>query len=331
MKAKTFLLITYLVTVCSCNDDFTSNPNDIIADLSLDNLVELNSNIPQDFYDDLTFTSESIGYAVSRTGKIIKTVNGGGQWTTLNSMIDFPLKKIQFINQNIGFIIGGDNTGSYLLKTTNAGQSWISINLNTIENGSPTGMFFKNENEGYITGNKIFIKTIDGGLNWTNVLTNTDENFNDVKFRDSNYGIATANTGDYYRTTNGGNSWQVIELSNQNNLTTIYFICGKTFIKSGNKLVDIDNSSSISLPNPANKLQYLNANKCIGIGQHYEIGFFPYGDILLSNNNWSTFLQRSYQPSTEAMDFTAIAKMNNHKTIILGTGQLVTKIITVNY
>lgn len=331
MKKNTFLTMLLLSLFCSCSTDSNNLNSEPISELTLNNLMDINSNIPQDFYDDLTFTNENTGYAISRLGKIIKTTDGGINWTILNSNVTFPLKKIQFLNDNIGFVIGGDNTGSYLLKTTNAGLSWSSIILNTIENGSPTGMFFKNENEGYITGNKIFIKTINGGLNWTNVLTNTDENFNDVKFRDVNFGIVTANTGDYYRTTNGGNSWQVIELNNQNNLTTIYFICGKTFIKSGNKLVDIENSTSITLPSSSNKLQYLNANKCIGIGQHYEIGFFPYGDILLTNNNWSTFVQKSYQPSTEVMDFTAIAKMNNHKTMMLGTGQLNTKIITITY
>lgn len=331
MKTKTFFLVIYLVTICSCNNDDTIIVNDSIAELTLNNLVELNSNIPQDFYDDLTFTTESIGYAISRTGKILKTIDGGENWSVLNSNVSFPLRKIQFVNNNTGFVIGGDDTGSYLLKTTNAGQSWSTIHLNTTENGSPTGIFFKNENEGYITGNKIFIKTVNGGLNWTNVLTNTDENFNDVKFKDEDYGVVTANTGDYYRTTNGGNSWQVIELNNQNNLTTIYFVCGKTLVKSGNKLIDIENSSSLTLPNPINKLQYLNASKCIGIGQHFETGFFPYGDILLTNNNWSTFVQKSYQPSTEAMNFTAIAIMNSHKTMMLGTGQLYTKIITISY
>ena len=331
MKKNTFYSILLLSFFCSCSIDNTNSNVEPISELTLNNLMELNSNIPQDFYDDLTFTSENTGYAISRLGKIIKTADGGTNWTLLNSTVSFPLKKIQFINNNIGFVIGGDDTGSYLLKTTNAGQSWTTINLNTTENGSPTGMFFKNENEGYITGNKIFIKTTDGGLNWTNVLTNTDENFKDVKFRDENYGIATANTSDYYRTTNGGNSWQVIELSNQNNLTTIYFVCGKILIKSSNKLVDLSNSSSITLPNPVSKLLYLNATKCIGIGQHYEIGFFPYGDILLTNNNWTTFLQKSYQFSSEAGDFTAIAKMNNHKTMMIGTGQLNTKIITITY
>ncbi|WP_310377952.1 YCF48-related protein [Flavobacterium sp.] len=333
MKTKTFYAILILFIIYSCNNDNNALDVEPIPDLILNNLIELNSNIPQDFYNDLTFTNENTGYAISRLGKIVKTTDGGSTWTSLNSTVNFYLKKIQFVNTDIGYVIGGDNTGSYLLKTINSGQSWSVINLNSIEKGFPTGLYFKNVNEGYITGNNLFIKTIDGGENWSNVLQRqSNDNFIDVKFKDNNYGIATTNTNNnYYKTTNGGASWQSIELINQNNLTQIYFSSGKTFIKSGNQLVDIDGGRSITLPNPVSKVQFLNATKCIGIGQHYETGFFPYGDILLTNNNWTTFIQKSYQFSSEAGDFTAIAKMNNHKTMILGTGQLYSKVITLTY
>ncbi|MDD5150467.1 MAG: YCF48-related protein [Flavobacterium sp.] len=331
MKTKTFYAIFFLIIMYSCSNDTNVPSAEPISDLTLDNLVDLNSNIPHDFYNDLIFTNENTAYAISRLGKIIKTTDSGTTWNSLNSTVSFYLKKIQFVNPNVGYVIGGDDTGSYLLKTTNAGQSWIVINLNSIEKGFPTGIFFKNENQGFITGNKLFIKTTDGGQNWTNVQSNSTENFNDVKFKNNSFGIATTDKSNYYKTTNGGTSWQSIELTKQNNLSQIYFVSDKSFIKTGNKLVDIDNNNIITLPNPVNKLQFLNTSKCIGIGQHYETGFFPYGDITLTNDNWATFLQKSYQFSSEVSDFTAIAKINNHKTMIIGTGQLYSKIKIITY
>lgn len=331
MKTKTLYATLLLLVLSACNTDSNVQYAEPVPDLTLNNLVELNSNIPQDFYNDLVFTNEKTAYAISRVGKIIKTIDGGATWTSLNSTVNFYLKKIQFVNANVGYVIGGDNSGSFLLKTINAGQTWSAINLNTTEKGSPAGMFFKNENEGYINGNKFFIKTTNGGLNWTNVLTNTTENFNEVKFRDVNFGIATTNKSNYYRTTNGGNSWQSVDLLNNNILTQSYFLYYKTYIKSGNKLVDIDGGSSITLPNPVSKLQFIDASKCIGIGQHYETGTFPYGDILVTNNSWNTFLQKTYQPSSEAMDFTSMAFMTNHKLMILGTGQISTKVILFTF
>jgi len=331
MKTKTSFAALLLFVIYSCNTDSNVQYPEPLPDLTLDNLVSINSNIPQDFYNDLIFTNEKTAYAISRIGKIIKTNDGGITWASLNTTVNFYLKKIQFVSANVGFVIGGDNTGSFLLKTINAGQTWSVINLNTTEKGAPAGMFFKNENEGYITGNNFFIKTSNGGLNWTNVLNNTTENFNEVKFRDFNFGIATTNKSNYYRTTNGGISWQRVDLINNNNLSQIYFLYSKTYIKSGNQLIDIDGGRSITLPNPVSKLQFLDASKCIGIGQHYETGFFPYGDILVTNNSWNTFLQKTYQPTTDAMDFTAMAFMSNHKLMIIGTGQINTKVILFTF
>lgn len=331
MKMKSISAIFSLFILYSCSNDNNTTNVEPISELTLNNLKSLPSNIPQDFYNDLTFINENTGYAVSRMGIIVKTIDGGINWTSYSILGDLYLKKVQFINTNIGFVIGGNASGSFLIKTTNAGQTWIVIDLHSTGSGFPTGMFFKNENEGYITGNKLFIKTTDGGLHWTNVLPNVDEDFKDVNFKDNNFGIVTLNKGDYYKTTNGGLSWDSVKLDDQYTLNEIYFVSGKTYIRSGNQLVDINTKTTISIPSPASKLQFLSTTKSIGIGQHFEIGFFPYGDILLTNDNWSNFLQKSYQPSSEVMDFTAIAKMSNHKTMILGTGQLNTEVITITY
>lgn len=329
---KNFITISIMFILYSCSTD-ENTFSDSISNLEINHLNVIDSNIPEDFYNDLTFTNETTGYAVSRTGKIIKTTDGGINWIILNSNVSFPLRKVQFLNQNIGFVIGGDDTGSYLLKTINAGQSWTITNLNSELNGCPNSLYFKNENEGFITGNHLFIKTTDGGNTWNDVFTTTDENYQDIKFNSNqSLGYVTLNNGNYYKTTNGGHLWQTIDVDvSINNFKEIFFVCNKIYFKSNNSLVDINLNQNITLPNPVHKLLYIDVNKCIGIGQHYENGFLPYGDIVLTNNNWESFQQQSYQPGSEAMDFTAVAKMNSHKSMIIGTGQLEVKIITIAY
>lgn len=62
-------------------------------------------------------------------------------------MLVFYLNKIQFINEKIGYVIGGDPEGSYLLKTINAGQTRSATNLNSIENGYQNKRLAKNQNK----------------------------------------------------------------------------------------------------------------------------------------------------------------------------------------
>lgn len=329
---KKIITISLLFALCSCSSEYNSTFNPI-SNLEIVNLVNMNSDIPQDFYDDVAFTNEATGYAVSRTGKIIKTTNGGTNWTKLSSNVTFPLKKIQFVTENLGYVIGGDDTGSFILKTTNAGQSWTVTSLNNEFNTSPNSLFFKNENEGFVVGNHLFKKTVDGGTTWNNVFILADENFQDIKFNyDLSIGYLTLNNGNYYKTTNGGQLWQPIDVDiSTNNYKEILFICNNVYFKSNNSLVNINSGQNINLPSPVNKLIFIDGNKSIGIGQHYEAGFFPYGDIFLTNNIWSTFQQKSYHPSSEAMNFTAITKVSSNKTLIIGNGQMETKIISITY
>lgn len=326
MRKITTLIIALAIISCTNDSNETTGS---IGDLKLESLSKLEANIPQDFYDDLTFTNAATGYAISRSGKIVKTTDGGLTWTTLITNISMTLKKIHFVNSNLGFAIGSNQSGNYVLKTNNAGQTWISTNLSNPMDNSVNSIYFKNESVGFIVGNKLFKKTLDGGQTWLDVLAPKDENFQDIRFqKQSKVGYLTLNTNEYYKTTDGGTTWSSIKTTfSQENFSQIQIIEGELYLKSNSKIINITSNTETVLPNPVYKVLSLNDSKAIGIGQHYEGGFFPYGDILLTNDNWTNFLQKTYQPSGEAMNFTTMAKMSNHKVMIIGTGQLNTMVI----
>jgi hypothetical protein len=75
----------------------------------------------------------------------------------------------------------------------------------------------------------------------------------------------------------------------------------------------------------------LNDIKCIGIGQHYETGYLPYGDVFLTNDAWATFSQKKYSPQSEAMNVTAIANVEDGRVIIIGCGAINTSVIELRY
>jgi photosystem II stability/assembly factor-like uncharacterized protein len=208
-----FIILVFLLSSCEKNDTPANFPN-----LSIDSLKILQTNIPGGLYTDLTFINENTGFAISNFGAIIKTTDGGYGWEQLLSHVDFFLNKIQFTDSQTGYIIGGDNSGGYLLKTINAGLTWQLINLNTPDKGMPTGMFFLNSNTGFISGEKLFRKTIDGGQTWSEVMDPVSENINDVSFKNSYEGYATSDNGKYFRSTDGGKSWQSMQSNTSDHL-----------------------------------------------------------------------------------------------------------------
>jgi photosystem II stability/assembly factor-like uncharacterized protein len=69
---------------------------------------------------------------------------------------------------------------------------------------------FISNNIGFIAGNKVLLKTINGGDTWTKIRESSSVNFTSIHFENENLGYAGGNDQNYaylYKTTDGGLSW----------------------------------------------------------------------------------------------------------------------------
>ena len=107
---------------------------------------------------------------------------------------------------NTGYI-AGDN--GMLLKTTNSGLSWDS--LNSYLNYRLSDVEFINELTGFAGGRYGYIlKTTNGGIDWDSSRLEPglfSSNINEFYFLNENTGFAGCNSWDIYKTTNQGQSW----------------------------------------------------------------------------------------------------------------------------
>jgi len=332
---KTHVMV--LTVLCSlCLLTFCEKANEmpeVTPDLSVDSLKILQTNIPDGLYTDLTFISETEGFAISNSGGIVKTTDGGYNWVEISTPCNCFLVKIQFTDRNTGYITGGDDEGAYLLKTTDSGHNWELTDLNTPGNVKPSGMFFLSATEGFISGEKLFRKTTDGGKTWTDVLGTITETISDVTFRNNKEGYAAAENGKYLKTVDGGKNWQSLQANTSLRLKKIYFAGSKILVKClNNEFVDLATGNKIfTVPESAFKFLFLDDRRCIGIGQHYETGFLPYGDIFLTSDAWDTFRQKKYSPQSEALNVTAMSKLKDGTVIIIGSGAINTSVIELKY
>jgi len=93
-------------------------------------------------------------------------------WYPISSNTDRELRTIQFVNDQIGYI-GGDST---LLKTTDGGQTWTAVQIDTMPFGSwqPLDIYdmhWFSEDHGIIMSGiwSGAAETFDGGTTWTTV------------------------------------------------------------------------------------------------------------------------------------------------------------------
>jgi photosystem II stability/assembly factor-like uncharacterized protein len=116
-----------------------------------------------------------------------------------------------FINENTGWVVGGDFGTERIFKTTNGGTNWIAQTSGTAN--KMFSVYFINENTGWSVGGPSspkVIKTTNGGTTWFTQPTTISTPLYSVMFADANTGWAVAGYlgGEtIIKTTNGGDNW----------------------------------------------------------------------------------------------------------------------------
>ncbi len=186
-------------------------------------------NTSTSFFNQLTFSSADIGYAIGNNGAILKTTDRGQSWQSLNSGTTKNLIGLFFVNDETGFIVGDS---ALVLATTDGGQTFatravpggtlapnISIKSVAFQPGSSTiGVF--------VAENGSILRTSNGGTNFilaVNTVGHTG-GYSKVVFASNTLGFAVGDQGTIARTTNGGNNWTRNASLGNINLNDVQFI-----------------------------------------------------------------------------------------------------------
>jgi photosystem II stability/assembly factor-like uncharacterized protein len=133
-------------------------------------------------------------------------------WVQLQSGTTIDLKDVYFIDNYIGYAVGGGDWGSngIILKTLDGGESWVEIGPD------PTpvliSVVFTDALHGYAAGYEQVIKTGDGGVTWSTINAYYDSYYGDLSFPAQDTGFLTVCSdkclfGIVNRTDDGGNTW----------------------------------------------------------------------------------------------------------------------------
>jgi photosystem II stability/assembly factor-like uncharacterized protein len=98
---------------------------------------------------------------------------------------------------------------------------WVKQRVNTF--AWLQGVYFLNENKGWIVGSRgTILATADGGTTWDKLKTGTNDTIRDVYFFDEQNGIVLVERDRYQlndsapsylmKTTNGGGTWEAVEI-----------------------------------------------------------------------------------------------------------------------
>ncbi len=168
------------------------------------------------------FINYNSGWTVGDRGKILKTVDGGTNWSNYYGGYYEDFYDVFFLDNNTGWIAGING----ILKTTNGGANWNDLSSGT---GADVSVFFIDSNIGWTVGawGNVF-KTTNGGLNWISQISGTSLSLQSVRFTDSNTGWIAGGgpsngLGILLKTTNGGTNWISQNIGVHNELHSIQF------------------------------------------------------------------------------------------------------------
>lgn len=132
---------------------------------------------PQNYFRNIEFLNENIGFLGSLNGGFYKTIDGGITWSDVILSNNPPaICGLDAVGTSTIYGCGSYFGPAYIIKSTDSGATWSYINMSAYATGL-VEVLFLTENIGFASGRNsqggVILKTIDGGTTW-NTVYNTN-------------------------------------------------------------------------------------------------------------------------------------------------------------
>lgn len=250
----------------------------------------------------------SFGLTVGTYGMTVKTINSGLTWFSLSKLSTTNnMNDVSFVNKKFGAAVGDNGT---ILTTSNGGDQWILQSSGTTID--LRGVSFATPNLGIAVGGKyypdtaIVLRTVDGGVTWTQQELYLNLYLNDVQMVNNKIGYASGSV--ILKTTDSGITWKVVNTFEGGRISFSDINVGAVF---GAKTTDGGNSwTEFELPlRPSYDIAVTDIDHMIVVGSMGQIATTTDGGL-----TWSRQVTESMQ------DLNGVSFIDNDNGIIVGAG-----------
>jgi photosystem II stability/assembly factor-like uncharacterized protein len=164
------------------------------------------------------FVDESRGWAVGGKGALLYTSDGGAHWELRPRFMEDAMQDVFFTDARTGWIVcersifatGEGESVSYLLKTTDGGETWTRVEVTRGEYSDVklAGLRFADATHGWVYGEAgALYATTDGGETWSRQPVPTRHLLLGASFTDARTGWLSGGGLTLLLTTDGGATW----------------------------------------------------------------------------------------------------------------------------
>ncbi len=179
--------------------------------------------------NDVAFVDSLTGYIAGDHGTLMKTIDGGNDWSFLPTDLTLDLTCIFKVNSSVIYISGDHGV---IMKSMNGGDYW-----RTLDSGFPlkiNSIWFTSVDTGYGVGPAgAILKTTDGAETWTSGSLGQWTEFFSVCFTSEDTGFIAGRSGKIYKTNNGGKSWHLCPTGTEEILYSLCFTDSQTGYATG--------------------------------------------------------------------------------------------------
>lgn len=167
------------------------------------------------------FIDANTGWAGSNGGVILKTTDGGSNWTAQFTGNLYNFWDVHFIDANTGWAVGDYGT---IYKTADGGTTWTKVTT-TIPGVTLQSVYFADATYGLIAAEGSIYRTVDGGTNWASISGLGGSPINDIYMVNNSTAWAVGQYGTIYKLTRSGSTWTATTQTSgtSNELWGVYF------------------------------------------------------------------------------------------------------------
>ena len=175
------------------------------------------------------FADSQVGWAVGWQGRVMRTTDGGTNWTPRPGGVNLDFHAVEAIDADRAVGVAWDDTAdldSVIVRTTDGGATWnksprpASDLLKAMCALGPGHLLIAGVHYG-TTKQALLLESTDSGATWSERLIDCKRTVRDVTFSDATHGWIVASDGPnpvkpsgslVLRTTDGGASWETTDL-----------------------------------------------------------------------------------------------------------------------
>jgi photosystem II stability/assembly factor-like uncharacterized protein len=129
---------------------------------------------------------------VGQNGTIIRSTDGGANWTKVNSPTTDWWGAISFLDEQIGIVVGQNGT---IIRSTDGGANWTKVNSPTTSTLLSVNSQIGNQNSVAVGVNGQIIYSTDTGIEWSITNSEVNSSLNEVFNTTSNSVWAVGDQG----------------------------------------------------------------------------------------------------------------------------------------